>query len=263
MLLCRQPRNTALFTDLRNRSKKSKKTVDYPVFVCESCPAHGKNTQNTNKMRTKITVLAAAALAAGVTGASAQVYSQNIVGYVNVVCKGNAFTLVANPLDNGTNDANSLFAALPNKSTVQVWNGTGFTSATKGASGFTPNLSLPVGTGFFVKPLGGDYTNTFVGNVAVASGASATNNLPAGTFVLAGSTIPVAGALNDTGVGTLNLAATLPNKSTVQVWDNTGSGGFVSSTKGASGFTPNTSIAVGQGFFIKALTATNWVQSLP
>lgn len=215
-------------------------------------------------MRTKITVLAAAALAAGVTGASAQVYSQNIVGYVNVVCKGNAFTLVANPLDNGTNDANSLFAALPNKSTVQIWNGSGFTAATKGASGFTPNLSVPVGTGLFVKPAQAtDYTNTFVGNVAVASGASATNSLPNGTFVLVGSTIPVGGALNDTGAGTLNLAATLPNKSTVQVWDNSGAGAFVASTKGASGFNPNTAVAVGQGFFIKSSAPTNWVQSLP
>ncbi len=55
-------------------------------------------------------LLCAAALAAGAVSSMAQsnVYSLNIVGYVNVPLV-TGFNLIANPLDNGTNDLASLF----------------------------------------------------------------------------------------------------------------------------------------------------------
>ena len=71
----------------------------------------------------KTLLIAAAALAAGVVTSQAQVYSANVVGYVNAVIPANQLTLVANPLDDGTNTVTSLGASLPNKSSIQVWNG--------------------------------------------------------------------------------------------------------------------------------------------
>jgi hypothetical protein len=210
-------------------------------------------------MKSKTLLIAAAALVAATISSEAQVYSANIVGYVNVTLPAGQFALVSNPLDDGTNTANDLLGTLPNKSQVQLWNGTAFTSYTKGASGFSPNPSIPVGTGFFVKSLS-LYTNTFVGNVVPAPGGNqSTNNLPAAAFVLVGSTLPVSGTFNDVGTNTLNLIATLPNKSQVQIYNGSG---FTSYTKGAAGFSPNPPLSVAQGFFIKSSSATNWIQTL-
>ena len=67
-------------------------------------------------MRTKTLVLAVAALTACALTASAQsnVYSLNIVGYVNVVLKGgSSYTLVANPLNAATNDLNTILSPSP------------------------------------------------------------------------------------------------------------------------------------------------------
>ena len=172
-------------------------------------------------MRTKTLLIAAAALAVSAGISMAQTYSQNVVGYVNVSCPAVTYVLLSNPLDDGTNTTTSLGQALPNKSTIQIWNGTGFTSSQKAGGGWTPDLSIPVGTGFFVSAK--TATNiTFVGTVVAPSGGSATNvnAFPAGTYELVGAQIPVAGDLNDT---TLNLGPTLPNKSTVQVYTVAGS----------------------------------------
>lgn len=213
-------------------------------------------------MRTKTLFLSAAALAAGVlsTMAQANVYSVNVVGYVNKVIPPNQFVLLANPLDAATNDVIALGAALPNKSTIQIWNGSGFTLAGKTASGWDNNFQIPVGTGFFVKTpsTASTITNTFVGSVAVAYGATNSMALPTG-FSLVGSMIPVAGTLTDAGPNTLNLGNSLPNKSTVQTWDGTK---FVVSGKTASGWDTPLTIGVGEGFFVKPYTATNWSQTL-
>ena len=206
----------------------------------------------------KTLLIATAALAVGVISSQAQpVYSANVVGYVNVVCPAGQFTLVSNPLDNGTNTANDLLAGLPNKSSIQVWNGTGFNSISKGSAGFSPNPALPVGTGFFVKSAT-LYTNTFVGNVVPNPGNSTTNALPAGAFVLVGSTLPVGGTFNDVGTNTINLIAGLPNKSSVQIWNGSS---FINYSKGSAGFSPNPPLSVAQGFFIKSATAADWVQN--
>jgi len=216
-------------------------------------------------MKTKTLLIAAAALVAGIVSSEAQVYSANIVGYVNVTMPAGQFALVSNPLDDGTNTANDLLASLPNKSTIQIWNSAGnsFTPYSKTASGFTPsNPSITVGQGFFVKSAS-NFTNTFVGNVVPNPGGNqTTNGLPAGLFVLVGSTLPVGGTFDDVGTSTLNLIATLPNKSTIQIWNGAGNA-FTPYSKTASGFTPsNPALSVGQGFFIKSASATNWVQTL-
>ena len=205
--------------------------------------------------------MSAGALAAGVMATWAAVYSQNIVGYVNQVIPNN-YVLLNNPLDNGTNDLNSLLGTLPNKSTALVWNGSSFAGSNKGGtpSVWTPDLVVPVGTGFFVKLNTGSTTNTFVGTVIPASGASNTNALPA-SYALVGSSLPIGTDLNDTNNAGLGLSA-LPNKSTILVWNGSS---YIGSNKGGSPsvWTPDLQIGVGQGFFIQSKTATNWVQSMP
>lgn len=216
-------------------------------------------------MRTKNLLLSAAALVAGALSAHAQsnVYSVNVVGYVNAPVAGNsAFTLLANPLSDGTNTIGSLGAALPNKTTVQVWNGLGFTGTSKaGGAWGNPNLPIPPGTGFFVQTPAGsaNLTNTFVGNVIIGFGQTNSLALPSG-FSLIGSPVPVAGTLADSGVNTLNLGNTLPNKSTIQVWNGTG---FVGTSKaGGIWGNPGLQIGVAQGFFVNLPSPTNWVQTL-
>jgi hypothetical protein len=207
----------------------------------------------------KTLLIAAAALVAGVISSDAQVYSANIVGYVNVTMPANTLVLTSNPLDDGTNTANSILANLPNKSAIQLWNGSGFTVLSKTTAGFAGNPSVPVGTGFFVKSAS-NYTNTFVGNVVPAPGGNqSTVNLPANTLVLVGSTLPVSGTFNDVGTNTINLIATLPNKSALQVWNGTG---FTVLSKTSAGFSGSPTLSVAQGFFLKSASATNWTETL-
>lgn len=207
-------------------------------------------------MRTKILLLTAAAVAAGLASSQAQdnVYSVNIVGYVNQQLPAGQFVLLATPLDAGTNDLDTLGAALPNKSSIQVWNGTGFTSASKIAGAWTTNLVIPPGTGFFVKSAA-NITNTFVGSVALSNSVA----FPPGVFALVGSPIPFSGTLTDSGPNTLNLGDTLPNKSSIQVWNGNG---FTSASKIAGAWTTNLTISVGQGFFVKSAGTTNWSQTI-
>ena len=56
-------------------------------------------------MRTKTLLIAAAALAVGITSSEAQVYSQNVVGYVNMTVPAGHYQIVGNQLINGS-DAN-------------------------------------------------------------------------------------------------------------------------------------------------------------
>jgi hypothetical protein len=203
----------------------------------------------------KTLLIAAAALVAGVITSEAQVYSVNVVGYINVDLPAGQQVLVCNPLDDGTNTVTSLGSQLANKSVIQTWTGTSFAPTSKGGGVWTVNTPIPVGTGFFVKSFT-HITNTFVGNVAVASGSSTTNALPAGTQVLVGETIPYAGDLSDTNV---NLGPSLANKSVIQTWNvNT----YVPSSKGGGVWTVDFNITPGEGFFVKSFTAANWVQTL-
>src|SRR6266481_9690813 len=87
------------------------------------------HTVNTNykNMRTK-TLICAAALAAGALTSWAQsnVYSLNVVGYVNTTLPGNsAITMIGNPLNNtsGGNNISNLFTepAIGDGAVIQRW----------------------------------------------------------------------------------------------------------------------------------------------
>src|SRR5688572_16560937 len=97
-------------------------------------------------MRTKL-LAAAAILAAGAATSMAQsnVYSLNVVGYVNTVINGGStYTAVANPLNSTNNTLAGLFGGpgvgLPTGSTVQKWN--------TGAADFDVYTKTPFGSGW-------------------------------------------------------------------------------------------------------------------
>ena len=153
-------------------------------------------------MRTKTLLLACAALALGLATSQAQVYSQNVVGYANVVLPGNGYALVANPFDDGNgNHLTNIIAALPGRSAIVTFTpglGGGPVTINRNAGGtaWSADVQFPPGTGFFVRngllPSPGfaaapTVTNTFVGTVAFSSGSfSVTNDIPAG-YSLQGS----------------------------------------------------------------------------
>jgi len=168
-------------------------------------------------MRTKA-VLCAAALAAGAFSSMAQsnVYSLNIVGYVNVPMVAGA-GFYANPLDlDGTNSASNILNLTPLGATgspgldgiyVYTFNGAGFNSYyyesdfpgtgwNKDAGGSAANAinppNLNPGSGFIITTTLGAFTNTFVGNVKPGPGTTNTISIPAGSSLLA-SSLPVSG----------------------------------------------------------------------
>src|SRR5882672_2501980 len=82
-----------------------------PLFAI--VPLHTVTQTTKNNMRTKTLICAAVLMAAGVATSLAQsnVYSLNVVGYVNVPTTGAGnFNMMANPLNNANNGITNLFA---------------------------------------------------------------------------------------------------------------------------------------------------------
>ncbi len=183
----------------------------------------------------KTLLIAAAALAAGVISSQAQVYSQNVVGYVNVVNPANSFNLVANQLNfvgpNGTNAVNDVLVTgnfvsggstgtpIPQQSQLFSWNGGGYNQyyyysaadlqALNGGTYYGPSgwydsgfalvtATLNQGSGSFIyNPSATAITNTFVGTVVQGT---VTNHIVNG-FNLISVVAPLAGlALDNTNV---------------------------------------------------------------
>jgi hypothetical protein len=214
-------------------------------------------------MKTQTLLIAAAALAAGVMSSHAQVYSQNIVGYVNIpLVAGN--NLIANQLDyDGTGTNNTVSTVfpngLPNKSVISAYvKTTGSFDTVEyigGAFGTVPapvTTALQPGSGFFLKVTAP--TNiTLVGNVITG-----TNTYPilAGLQVIAPSA-PIAGTLDTTN------GYTPSNKDVVDVW-NPATASFtpheyIGNSWGAVG---DPQLTVGQAVFLNAHTSTNWTEVL-
>lgn len=98
-------------------------------------------------MKTKTLLIAAAALAAGVITSQAAVYSQNIVGYVNIVTYSNSFNFIANQLNNG-DGSNNVQNVLANSTGSFVSGGTG-------------NSQSPAQTILWLPKVGGGYNNLY------------------------------------------------------------------------------------------------------
>lgn len=128
-------------------------------------------------MRTKTLLLTAAFVAAGVATSMAQVYSQNVVGYVNksIPLKAGAtltYAILANPLNGTNNNINTVIPTAPEGSQLFKFTGGTFESPETFITGvgWIPGaVELLPGEGFFlavdnaVAP--NPTTVTFVGEV--------------------------------------------------------------------------------------------------
>jgi hypothetical protein len=206
-------------------------------------------------MRTKTLLIAAAALAVGVTSSMAQaVYSQNVVGYVNIPVPASTKVLIANQLNTTNNTIGNLLPSVaPNTQLFKFNNGYTAYGFDELDLSWTPNANATLNPGegcFLISPVA--TTLTFVGEVMQGS---LTNTLPTGVKVLRSSMVPQAGLIS----ATLGL----PGEANDQLF--TFSGGFT-----AYGFdeldlswTPSEpNIAVGQAFFYtKAGSQNNWIRN--
>jgi hypothetical protein len=193
-------------------------------------------------MRTKA-LLCAAALAAGAAASMGQnVYSLNIVGYVNVPLNV-GYNLVANPLDNGTNTLSNLFPAASEGDVVFTYSGGAFTESDFSFGSWSVDSKVLPGAGMFYKATAKG-TNTFVGNVLTGN---LTNNIPAG-YSLSASQVPVADTL-----GNLNFPAAEGD-----VVFYLRSGAYVESDYSFGSWSPDLSPAIGEGFWVKTGTAKPW-----
>lgn len=221
-------------------------------------------------------------VAAGALSAVAQnnVYSLNVVGYVNVPVP-TGYSMLANPLSTGTNGANEIMTPIDG-SFYLTWvnNGYSYKGYDTGYGGWvdannvatTPPVLAP-GTGFFFYNPAAATTLTFVGQVVPNPGVTNSLTLPTG-YSMVGSPLPVGGALSSTvttGVpvapGTLNMPVI--DGEFMLAWNgayvyrgyDSGYGGWVDANN-ATVAAP--SIAVGQGFFFYNPGApAQWLQALP
>ena len=153
-------------------------------------------------MKTKTLLIAAATLAVGVISSQAQVYSQNIVGYVNVPYPASAFKMTANQLLTGTDTAktncniqavlgtNGWFSdgGAVNNTAVYIWDLSSHTWQNRqffNAADANNNFGADFGDGWYNSD-GSLATDTIAPNQAVFikdySGANRTNTM-VGTVV--------------------------------------------------------------------------------
>jgi len=201
-------------------------------------------------MRTKTLLLAAALTAAGALTSMAQVYSVNIVGYINVsVPKG--FSLVANQLDNGT--GNKIIDLFPQASTTdgmvvfKFVNATGTYSQEQIAGGTWSaggQLTMNPGEGVFVL-CSAPFTATFVGQVMTGT---TTRNIPTG-FEIVSSIIPQAGTLYSDTAGPDLAYGVPPNSQLVYQFVNATGTYSQNQWTGSWSAEPGPVLAVGEAFF--------------
>ena len=208
-------------------------------------------------MKTKTLLIAAAALAAGVMSSQAQVYSQNIVGYINVPLNA-GYTLVANQLDlDGTGTNNGLYTVLgtnlPPNTSVLAWNGSGYDSTKLTAAGKwlannqTFTNAMNPGAGFFVNSP--TATNiTLVGSVIMG-----TNSYPiVAGYQIVSASAPIAGGISSTN-------GYAPSKND-QVLSWTGTGYTSQKWSGTTWLGGQPNLAVGEAVFINASSNNVWTQ---
>lgn len=211
--------------------------------------------------------MTAAISAAGVVSSMAQVYSVNVVGFVNVSLT-NGYNLLVNPLK-GTNDTiGTIIPTLNNASGLIHWNTNtqsyyteiGFDTDANGPLGWDdPSVVIHPGEAFFIRSFG-NFTLTFVGEVR--QGTLATPLTAAYTF--AGSQVPIAGYLS----GELGFAPS--NGDAAITWDvqhqrwNTALG-YDTEANGPQGWDdgtgPNLGIAQGAVILRGPGGATTWTKT--
>jgi len=198
---------------------------------------------------------------AGIASSFAQnVYSINVVGYINLTLTNN-FSLIANQLDNGLgNLVTNMFTGLPAQTVIYKFNGATYTSLTYlGAPGWTPpgarQMTLAPGEGVFVKkPVGTASINvTFVGEVLQGD---LVNPVVVG-YNICSAMVPQVG-----GISTVhNYPAA--NQDVVYKFNGATYSGKTWLQALPTHWTPagEPVLEVGEAVFIKSTTAKNWTRT--
>jgi hypothetical protein len=213
-------------------------------------------------MRTKTLLLTAALAAAGALTSMAQsnVYSLNIVGYVNTTITGSGsgkFTMIANPLDAGTNTIGNLIPTAPDFTAVYLWTGSGLNIATFSFGSWDhPEYTLAPGQGAFINT-GTTFSNTFVGNVLTGT---LTNHFNAG-FSIVASEVPQTDTADNLG-----LTAALHDFDTVYKWNFANQSYDIYTFSFGSWAGPNSgtippTINIAESVFLNTSSAGNWVRT--
>lgn len=158
----------------------------------------------TSHMRTKTLLLTAALAAAGAATSMAQVYSVNMVGYINHPVP-TGFSVIANHLNTPDNKVTSLLATAPEGTRIYKFNPTSggfiFIQIVDGVwEGDDTSITLAPGEGAFIFS-NTAFTQTFVGEVLVGNSAVP---LPNG-FSMVSSALPQGGRLDTPPPGGLNF----------------------------------------------------------
>jgi hypothetical protein len=216
-------------------------------------------------MRTKTLLAAAAISAAGLVSTMAQsnVYSLNVVGYVNVAYVA-GFNATANQLvGSPDNTLNSVIkgSSVPDNTIVFKWNTTiqdfdPILPTYASSSGtWTPNVTVNQGEGIFLLAPA-NFTNTFVGEVK--QGVTITPIAPG--FNGISSPVPIAGST----IQVLTQMTPLDNDLAFK-WD-TGTqdfGAIATYATSSSSWSPVVNFAVGEGIFYLsgAGSTVNWTRT--
>jgi hypothetical protein len=207
-------------------------------------------------MRTKA-LLCLAALSASVSCfAQGNVYSANVVGYINVPVPANQYVLIANQLNTTNNTIASVLATVPGGSIFQKFTGSSYVASTFDD---LENAWLPNGTsslnpgegGFFRSPVA--TTLTFVGEVMEGS---LTNSMPIGSFAIRSSMVPQAGTATALGFPA-------EDGDVIQTYNGTYTASTFDGLENAW-LPAEPNLGLGQAFFVKKAstsTQTNWIRN--
>lgn len=204
-------------------------------------------------------------MAAGLASSMAQnVYSLNVVGYVNVTVTP-GYTLCANQLITDTNGIGEVLPNPPDNAYVLTFVNSDYNAdQSQGGAWYDANsgnpstTQLPPGVGWFYSNPGSTTTLTLVGTVPQGTG---TINLNAG-YTLIGTYTPQVLVLDPTN------GFPLPDNTYCLTFDNLVTHDYVAAqSQGGAWYDANSgnpetvAPAVGQGYFINAPSAASWSYS--
>jgi hypothetical protein len=227
-------------------------------------------------MRTKTMLVSALLGTLGSVAVMAQsnVYSLNVVGYVNAIIPP-GWSVVTCPLncspDNSLNtllnNANNAYWVKHFSVVVAGWTGGGYNandSTVSGGWGNGGTMTINPGTAVFINnPFPTNLTPTWVGSVPTGS---QTNTLSVG-YNLVGSTIPVTGDLVTNTISTLNTGVW---GDIVSVWDPVGQGfninySYLKSGSWSPGNPTPTNVCEGFFYYVAGThngnSAEHWVEN--
>lgn len=236
-----------------------------PALGFETLRAHTE--QISNNMRTKTLLLTAALAVAGASTSMAQsnVYSVNVVGYINVPVLANQFYLVENPFNNSVNNTvTNVFPFNDTFDSTLVYTFDPISGLTPvetfiGGFGWFPGTNvLNPGTGFYLYPTTNS-TITFTGSVQTNS----SKVLKPG-FNLVGSAYP--GSLDLTALGIHGVDSDLVYRFTNGGLNNIitfiGGFGWFDDSAGGGGPTNGPTPRAAEAFFYFNANASNtWNQA--